>query len=198
MNLINYKNARLLLVVAHQDDESLYFGGLLSSLIFSQIKIICITAPAPNRPDTNTRIDSFIKVCNILKCKYELYNVDDCGPSADIVTICNNGTLDNIKNIVNNEIQNFKPTMLITHSPFGEPNPVYSNGHSMHRIISKAVQDTNFESILFTGIGWSKDIEFNYDISKKKQLIDCYLPNWSPEGAGYSFVYEPEYYSFKK
>jgi LmbE family N-acetylglucosaminyl deacetylase len=182
---------RILVVVAHQDDESLYFGGLLSTLAGrAAISLVSATAPMKGRPDTDHRMASFHRVGTLLACERVVcLDLPDCGPRGEAYP----------PDHLEREIAAALPSLgafdiVLTHGPLGEPNAVYGrDGHEAHKATSRAVRATVAAPTVCCGLGADTiSCAIEYDRAEKKALLDCYLPYWSP--AEYSFVYDPERY----
>jgi LmbE family N-acetylglucosaminyl deacetylase len=191
MTIDDLSDKRIMVVVAHQDDESLYFGGLLSSLQ-AKIRIVSITKPMAGRSDTNTRIGSFKRVCAILGCEYALYDLSDHPAITDLSDTDDQRQI--AKQYIDTEARMFHPDVVITHHSDGEANPEYPTGHAMHKLVSWAVASSiDKDKIIYCGLNSNHpDMVISYDVKKKKELIDCYLPNWSP--IRYPFAYDQEKY----
>lgn len=191
MTIDDLNNKRILVVVAHQDDESLYFGGLLSSLQ-TKIRIVSMTKPMAGRSDTNTRIGSFKRVCAILGCEYALYDLNDHPAMTNVLDT--DYQYQAAKECISTEMRAFNPDMVITHNPDGEANPEYPTGHAMHKLISFAVTSSvDRDKIICCGLNSDHpDMIISYNVERKRKLIDCYLPNWSP--VSYPFAYDQEKY----
>ena len=190
-----FKDKKVQLFVAHHDDESLYFGGLLTEIRrFSKIKITVLTDPAPNRPDTNTRLNSFKNVCWILDCTYSAYDCKDYAPINENPKEVVYRDFDKICDIVKNDVFGFKPDIVLTHNPDGEANLVYKGGHPMHKMITDAVLTVlRLDRPIFAcSVSGKHDFEVTYDVGHKKILLDCYAPRWTPKD--YPFAYNTERY----
>jgi len=196
-SLLDGKNIQIF--VAHHDDESLYFGGLLTILKGmdkTKVKITVMTFPFEGRPDTNTRIESFKNVCWILGCDYSLYGLQDMPPVPSTTPSRVNEQLIPACDIVKFEILSFVPQIILTHNPCGEANGIYMNGHPIHKLVYDAVFQSSIGlniSLLVDGIGMSEfDYLVEYNAGHKKTLLDCYAPHWTP--TNYPFAYSPEKY----
>ena len=65
---------RILVCTAHQDDETLFAGSLLSRLSGqADLTVCCFFRPAPNRRDTGTRETALAQVCARLGAAYIQY-----------------------------------------------------------------------------------------------------------------------------
>lgn len=197
-----FSNKSILVVATHQDDESLYFGGLLSTIKnTNKILINSVTEPKKNRKDTHTRIESFKNVCNLLSCEYVLSNFQDLGETFNINS--NKKMRNEIKDSIIKIVLERKIDIVITHNIDGNPNSGYNTGHSMHKLVSHSVHDAIYDLLInhnkktelyVDGVGIKnknfKDYNVNFEINDKKKLLDCYLPNWTP--SSYSWWKNPE------
>lgn len=194
-NLINGK--RVLFFVTHQDDESLFFGGLLSEIRGkSLIKIVSMTEPFPGRPDTNTRKTSFEMVCWILNCERSIKSLPDFPTLRENTKEIVYEQFELARRLVGEEIDLFKPDVVFTHNFLGEPNIGYTSGHITHRLVSDSVVAECKSRKIKTfvdGIGLASfDYEVSYERCRKMALLNCYLPNWAP--IQYTFAYDNEKY----
>jgi len=194
MHLNAFLHKRLLVVVAHQDDESLYFGGLLSSIRGrAEIGLICTTAPMPGRADTDHRVANFHRVGELLQCRsVKCLQLPDCGPRGKAYPSERLATEIAVKLSEIGETYD----MIITHNHLGEPNKVYGPfGHEAHKATHVGVVAAIRAPIVVCGLGLNRvSLEIEYDRESKKSLIDCYAPWWTARG--YDFCYQPEPYSF--
>lgn len=214
---LQFAGKNILVVVAHQDDESLYFGGLLCELVnanpTNQITIACMTEPMPGRKDTLTRVEAFKKVCHLVQANYRIYNFKDYNRvSWNQVKY----QLQDMQAKVSDLITQTQPQAIFTHNKLGEPNPNYTSknkdnwwnklmlvnqekyqGHITHKLVHEAVKRASNQKgidVYQTGIGLKKfKYEVYYNMHQKKALLDCYLPQWSPKN--YNFCYLPERYT---
>lgn len=192
MSIDWFLRKRILVVVAHQDDESLYFGGLLTSISArAEISLVSTTAPMPGRPDTEHRLGSFHRVGALLGCR-EVWclNLSDCGPRGQ--SYPSDRLVEGIAAGLASVDESYD--LVLTHGPLGEPNVVYgAQGHEAHTATSHAVRATFDCPIICCGRGAPEAaFEIAYDVAGKKALIDCYAPHWTP--VDYPFAYDPEPY----
>ena len=193
MSLERFLNKRILAVVAHQDDESLYFGGLLGSLVgLAELSLLSTTAPMAGRPDTYYRMDNFYKVAGLLGCRsVACLNLPDCGAQGDEhrTAALEWGVMKGIAELS----ANFD--LILTHGELGEPNAVYGReGHSAHKATHRGVRRAFSGSIVTCALG-APDYSFEIDYEKdaKRKLLECYAPWWTP--ASYEFAYFVERYA---
>lgn len=215
------RGENVLVVVAHQDDESLYFGGLLSQISpHCSVTLACVTAPMAGRRDSATRQESFRRVCEHLGAECHQFAFEDPG-LVRFERIAHR--VGPIAAILEELIRGCPYGIILTHNEAGEPNRAYRKrrkkwrkllarfgtrervrGHPAHRLVSHAVSQAVREAsqkgvlervpcVYQSGVG----IAYNLDpvpinVAAKKRLLDHYLPNWSPEL--YPFCYEDEVY----
>jgi LmbE family N-acetylglucosaminyl deacetylase len=193
VNLDTFLHKRLLVVVAHQDDESLYFGGLLSSIVGrTEISLICTTSPMPGRADTDHRVANFHRVGERLQCRtVTCLQLPDCGPRGQSYP---SGRLASRIAARLSEISDTYD-MIITHNHLGEPNKVYGAfGHEAHKATHVGVAAGIRAPIAVCGRGLERiSLEIDYDRARKMALLDCYAPWWTPRE--YDFCYQPETYA---
>lgn len=182
---------RPLVIVAHQDDEILFFGGLLSNLQghVEDMMIVNVYEPAKGRKDTNTRLNAFSKMAEYLGAKGVCLCVEDVRPLSykDYYSSCT---------MLLGIIYGFSPDVIITHNHMGD------YGHSQHREVNEMVREIttnanphmNMPRVLATVVGLEKEPDYlvKYDKKKKGKLFSFYSPQWDPKS--YKFAYEPEGY----
>ena len=189
-DLVSYLiGKRVAVVVAHQDDESLWFGGLLSRLPkWTVTDLISLTRPAPARPDTTTRLNAFRQVAMEIgampKCLYcqdmpaatEIVIPDDCW----------------IFSVVSMAVEHAEPDVVISHGPAGEPCNVYPGGHSVHKMAAAAVRKVAHEMLIpYIYHDLTGAYTVTFDPAMKKRLLDFYAPQWAPDAYPWR---EPEMY----
>ena len=201
--MIDFKDKKVLVIGAHQDDETLFCGGLLSNIKdISDLNIVVISKPMEGRPDTKTRIESFNQVCNILKAKSFQLDFSDTGPNnfdENISLLKNNGEFDRMVNKISDLIDDVKADFVITHNEVGE------YGHCFHKVINRAVIysinskkcklivfDVNLDTIYNKSV--IKQMVINYNIEEKIKLFECYMPNWNGIKMYSQFALKPEKY----
>jgi len=191
------RGVRILLCVAHQDDESLYFGGFLTAVRGTALRIVSMTTPDFRRPDAMTRMGSFVRVCETVGAGYALYDIRNFRHDTPEEQACV-FQYDSGVEYVASELQRFRPDVVLTHGPAGEPCAPYPGGHVMHkfvyRCVARAVTARGAGARLLTCatlVGGGEQLP-DYDREAKKRLLDFYLPHWEPLAAGYHFCYGPE------
>ena len=172
---------RILVVVAHYDDETIYAGGLLWELREkAKLNIMCCSQRAKARRNFQTAQDGFTTICCKLNGRYSII-LGNGGKLDD------RPKLDDIQSLVEDEANHFKPDILITHNAKGE-----YHGHIYHKEVHRACMGLSdrFGSIYVFANGIPYTHRVAYDVDAKKRLMDCYLP-WKP-GAYRKFVWKKE------
>jgi LmbE family N-acetylglucosaminyl deacetylase len=194
VSLERFLNKRLLVVVAHQDDESLYFGGLLSRIAGrAHIGLVSTTSPMPGRADSLHRLANFYQVGKLLGCQeVKCLGLPDCGPRGEAYSPA--ALADEIASSLQAIGNHYE--VVLTHSSLGEPNKVYGAlGHEAHKATHLGVVTALRLPTFVCGLGGDQEFfEIEYDRDKKRALVDCYAPWWTP--VGYDFAYEPERYTY--
>jgi LmbE family N-acetylglucosaminyl deacetylase len=169
MSLNHFLRKRLLVVVAHQDDESLYFGGLLSCIAGqAQIGLISATTPMPGRADTHFRLANFYRVGKLLGCReVKCLELSDCGPRGEAYSPA--ALADEIAASLAVVADGYD--VVLTHNSLGEPNKVYGAlGHQAHKATHLGVAAALRQPIIVSGVGNDKgSFEIEYDRSKKRR-----------------------------
>ena len=177
------KGKKVAVVVAHQDDETLYACGLMTELApYGEIVIASMSKPSPNRKDTFTRQTGFDMIADILKAT--AYTAPFWGGKRDHRT-----PKEKMQKYLDKLFRLERPDAVITHNPRGE-----AHGHFYHKKTSAAClklkEKFGYSLYNFAKSLGRKDYLVEYDVEKKKELIDCYLPGWKP--GCYHFVYRRE------
>tara|TARA_Y100001963_G_scaffold157807_1_gene255161 strand:+ start:1178 stop:1801 length:624 start_codon:yes stop_codon:yes gene_type:complete len=203
--MINFKDKNILVIGAHQDDETLFCGGLLSNIKdTSNLNIVVVSKPMEGRPDTNTRIQSFKNVCNLLKAKPFQLDFGDTGPNnfeENFNHYQKNGEFKRMVNKISDLIDDVNADFIITHNQVGE------YGHCFHKIINRAVTecveknnkkckiivfDVNLDTIYNKSV--IEKMVINYNIDEKIRLFECYMPYWNGIKMYSQFALKPEKY----
>lgn len=169
-------NKKILVIVAHQDDESLFCGGLLTNIYTKSLLVIVCMSEAKYKSGIVHRNNDFKKVCKRLGARAIVTNFKD---SDQILQGLENfykkrgNQIDDMKQFLNGLKEKYKPDLVITHNEFGE------YGHCYHKVINKLCKET-FNNLYFFGIGnknRGKTIKIEYDPRRKKELLDIYRFN---------------------
>lgn len=184
-------NKKFVCIVAHQDDETLYCGGLLS--IHNPLSIACVTLPWPGTPYSVSRTLSFNKVCSHLGAACEQWGFTDCGTSGEVKIP--NGEFEQLVLRIRKMVDIRRPDFILTHSDAGEANRVYPRGHAMHKIVNRAVCAAFQGDVLACAMGKPMvNYDLDYDRATKQLLFDYYLPEWDPYTYNFDFAMHNERY----
>lgn len=186
-------------VVAHHDDEVLFCGGLLSKFKYTDLKIVAMSYPKKGRRDSNTRIRSFINVCNKLGALPFLTDFQDGGGKVK-------GKFPNYGEFIKNRNSQYNDMVaylkdvfrgtsqiVITHNMKGE------YGHLYHRLVHDVCVDAlpAGSRMLCFGLGMKQYTEIEYDVKYKKELLSYYAPGWDPLPT-YPWALDPEKFTWQK
>lgn len=210
VRLRDFKGKRVLLCTAHQDDELLFAGGLLSRIAgISEVNIACFFRPTKGRKDSETRVEAMQRVCADLgvSCIQYPFAVeapyrrlrrfiaanDDSGELQDqpLHPLEDHGLYPIVVEAAVAALQHHEPDIVITHNPVGE------YGHLehifLHRIIMEAARRTGITTVMTFGIGQEhrNGLTVTYSAWRKKRLFKHYRPQWDGLKM-YDFALEPE------
>ena len=179
------KGKKVLLVVAHHDDEVLFAGGLLSQLK-CKLSILCLHKSFLDRKSPEKYVVGFKAVCKSLGAKafFGTYEPQKAkivsGKFAEYAFKC--------ANMVRFLAKHKGYDTVITHNGIGE------YGHVDHIIVHYACRIAfRKESVYCFGTNLNNaEIVVHYNVEDKKKLIDFYKDVWAANG--YPFCYEPETY----
>ena len=196
MGATEFSGKSILICVAHQDDETLFCGGLLTALRGqADVNIACFFRPAPGRKDTDTRCDAMARVCADVGARYLQYpfavepehkrlrrhislsnepaHIRERPrrpiPEHPLYAVLNAAAL--------GAIRAYQPDVLITHNSVGE------YGHREHILLHHAV----IAAAATAGVGQTYvfghglqegGVRVDYNIAAKNRLFQHYLPQW--------------------
>ncbi|TMV08058.1 hypothetical protein FGK63_11475 [Ruegeria sediminis] len=190
------KNQRLLVCVAHQDDETLFCGSLLSRLKgHAEITVASFFRPAPNRRDTHTREATLRRVCEHLgaECIQYPFAVEQDHPrlrrfirkpeqegqgAVEIIRPLRRHPLFGaLSETALATMKKCNPSIVITHNSVGE------YGHLEHVLLHHAVLNAagryQASQVLTFGVGFAEaDLKVPVAHDEKNKLFDEYLPQW--------------------
>jgi len=173
LNLIKEcSGKKVLVVVAHHDDESLFCGGLLTEISGKcDLTIMCVHQYFKYRNNAEKWNDAFKKIDTVIRAK--LVQGDAVPHKADdyfdaYFTVPHNYY--KIKDMVQKVVDEINPDVIISHNQVGE------YGHVDHVLVSYAVSKlTGSHKSYKFGTGIKKtDTKVIYDKKKKKRLIGLY------------------------
>lgn len=142
-----------LLVVAHPDDESIFFSGLLMNDRSRPWKVICVTDGNADQMGA-TRADQLMKACKLLKVKFEHWDFQDRFEERL-------DTEDLIQRLQKLE----KPNVVYTHGILGE------YGHPHHQDVSYAVHKTFIKSIPVWSVSYNTLPQKYFRLTKSQYKI---------------------------
>jgi LmbE family N-acetylglucosaminyl deacetylase len=200
---------KVLLCVAHQDDETLFAGRLLQALQGkAHVTVACFFQPAKGRADTDTRIGAMQKICADVGADLVQFDfvMDKTLPNlrryvraarepAHIREKIRKGIehfplFQAMETIAFDAVRQFTPDVVITHNGVGE----YSHREHilLHYVVKAAATRAGLPEILVFGIGQDGDgFVVAGDPVAKSPLFAHYLPQWDGPGR-YNFAHAPE------
>ena len=192
---------KVLIVVAHPDDEVLGCGGFIDQLIKlkKKIKVLFIAEGTSCRFDDNINVDKLSKLIKkrttYAKAALKILNVKDyhfydlkCGS-------LNSYPLVKINKIIENEISKFKPDTIITHNS-DDCNMDHTIVHKSVMIASRPIPNTPIKNVLCfevpSSTEWNFDNSFNpnffVDITNNiEQKIKAFGKYYPTEGKNFPF-----------
>jgi hypothetical protein len=176
---------RVLLVTAHFDDEVLFAGGLLT-VLKTPPDILCVHKIYEKRDNPELFEQGFRAVVKSLNCNAFFGGFVPTkakfmeGRATEYCFKCA---------LIARYLAKYnRYDVIITHNAIGE------YGHIDHVIVHYACKIA-FKKHEMYNFGYplkTANLTVEYNVARKKRLVDCYLPTWNP--MGYPFCYEPETY----
>jgi hypothetical protein len=193
-------NKRVLLVVAHQDDEALFCGGLLSQICgTSEVAVICMSQPKHERT-IEARNACFRRVCEKVQARAVVTTFAEARhvwSSAELLWRRRPQQIAAMQEFLRAQAEAFRPEIVITHNAAGE------YGHCYHKVVHRLCRQVFLpEKLYFIGVG-SRDrsarrLVVACDASKKKELLECHpyldADRFCKRHFGKVITYEPETY----
>ncbi|EDM70146.1 hypothetical protein RAZWK3B_11076 [Roseobacter sp. AzwK-3b] len=210
VRLQDFRGKRVLLCTAHQDDELLFAGGLLSKIARkAQVHVTCFFRPMKGRADSDTRIAAMQRLCADVGVSCTQYpfaveapyrrlrryivqdDTDGAAPVSLLRPLESHGLYPTLLETAISTLRLYEPDIVITHNPVGE------YGHLehifLHRTMMEAARRANITTLLTFGAGQEHraGLSVTYDTRRKKRLFKHY----KPQGDGlkmYDFALDPE------
>jgi LmbE family N-acetylglucosaminyl deacetylase len=193
-------NKRVLVVVAHQDDEALFCGGLLCQLRgTSEVAVICMSQPKHART-VEPRNTCFRQVCEKAGAQAVVTTFPEARhvwSSAELFWRKRPQQIAAMKELLRVQADAFRPDLVITHNAAGE------YGHCYHKVVHRVSREVfAADKLYFIGIG-SRDrrgqrFVVSYDEAAKQALLECHpyldAAAFGRRHFGRQFAYEPETY----
>ena len=152
--------ADLMLLVAHQDDEVLWFGGALPRYAGEEKKICQVCMMVPSMPYRRLELLDCLWTCGVRN--YPAYSNFRDAFSYSLTKQYKHWNKNHVYDVVTGWIRHFQPDVLLTHDLQGE------YGHGAHRVMN--------------GIKFAAD-EKKYPASAKEYGVwdvpKCYIHLWS-------------------
>jgi LmbE family N-acetylglucosaminyl deacetylase len=196
-------DTRVIVIVAHYDDEVLFCGGLLAETrsMLAGLTLVVVTnietTSAPRQPPQQLvsaaeterralRLKAFDEVCRQLEAQrveLELPNLPQSSTRADPDY---KSTLKRMCEAIEEQVLFSASDVVLTHGPDGE------YGHPQHYCVYDAVRalsgnSQNSQEVISFGNSRRHDFAFRHGGIGKRALIDLYRdqgpekPRWSPE-----------------
>jgi LmbE family N-acetylglucosaminyl deacetylase len=166
----------VLLVVSHQDDESFFCGGLLTTLRGnSRITAICMSE-AKHPGDRENRDNYFEAACKIATVQPVTTSFQDARhvwSSVDLFFRDRSEQIVAMTKFLGEQRDVIRPDIVITHNEAGE------YGHCYHKAVHRLCRRVFDPEKIYCFARGSKlqnreIIRVNYDKEKKRQLLACY------------------------
>lgn len=210
LRLKDFRGKRVLLCTAHQDDELLFAGGLLSRIAgLAEVNVVCFFRPMKERKDSQTRVRAMQSLCAELgvSCsqypfaveapyrRLRRYIAQGDGDGAAPVTLLrpleSHGLYQTLLETAVSTLRLYEPDIVITHNPVGE------YGHLehifLHKTMMEAARRVKITTLMTFGAGQEHrgGLTVTYDTRQKKRLFKHYKPQWNGLKM-YDFALDPE------
>jgi LmbE family N-acetylglucosaminyl deacetylase len=193
-------NQKVLLVISHQDDESLFCGGLLSALCGrSEVTVICMSQ-AKQAGGIQIRDEQFRNACAMAQARAVTTSFREARHVWSHVDRFFRQRPEQIvamTEFLQAQADAIQPDVVITHNERGE------YGHCYHKVVHRVCRRVfPSDKLYFIGIRSQathrRRFVVNYDAAKKKQLLDCYpdfnATRFCKRFFGAAIAYQPETY----
>jgi len=209
LRLPDFDGKRVLICTAHQDDEVLFAGGLLSEIApRAEVTLACFFRPAPGRDDTATRMAAMARVCAALGVGHVQYPFAVEGRSRALRrfislpsepeelrarprrALARHPLFALLSATAEGAMHLYAPDIVITHNEVGE------YGHRehvlLHHAVRRAAARAGVRTLLTFGVGMAgAGLTITPDPEAKRALFAPYLPQWDGV-ARYEFALAPE------
>jgi LmbE family N-acetylglucosaminyl deacetylase len=191
-------NKKVLVVTSHQDDESLFCGGLLTTLGESSPATVICMSEAKHKRNHDIRDNCFKNACRLVNARAITTTFREARHVWSNVDLFFRRRPEQIAAMVKfleEQAAAIQPDVVITHNEAGEYGHCYHK--VVHRVCRRVFSGKNLYCIARgSRLANGEILEVGYDREKKKQLMDCY-PNFEAHGFSMRFfgcdmVYQPE------
>ena len=160
--------ADLMLLIAHQDDEVLWFGGTLPRYAGEEKKICQVCVMVPSMPYRRLELLDCLWTCGVRN--YPAYSNFRDAFSYTLTKQYKNWNKNHVYDVVTGWIRRFQPDVLLTHDLQGE------YGHGAHRVCADAIMHC---------VEYAADAEKYPKSAKEYGTWDtpkCYIHLWKENG----------------
>jgi len=209
LSLPDFDGKRVLLCTAHQDDEVLFAGGLLSEIApRAEVTVACFFRPAAGRADTETRIAAMARVCaglGVAQVQYPFAVTGGARALRRFISLpsdpeelrarprrplARHPLYPVLTETAEAALRLYAPDIVITHNAAGE------YGHRehvlLHHAVRAAAERAGLRCLVTFGEGVDGEgLTLVPDPEVKRALLAHYLPHWDG-AARYDFALGPE------
>lgn len=187
-------NKKILVIVAHQDDETLFAGGFLTNIYKScQLTLVCMSQ-AKYRTQILRRNTEFKRVCELLDAEPILTNFKDSNLVGSNLLEFFKTRANQVKEMrvfLKETVERIRPNIILTHNKVGE------YGHCYHKVIHRLCSE--FSNVYNFGVNLkAPKATVKYNKIKKRELFGCY-PKFNSSSfckrfLGFDISFAPETY----